>query len=73
MMAVPALTPVMTLSTMETIVGSDDANIHLPVEFDCGVTGVVSFSPTPTASGLKAPIVGGVPITRTSKVIEVAV
>ncbi len=73
MMAVPALTPVMTLSTIETIVGSEDANIHLPVQFDCGITGAVNFSPTPTASGLNVPSVGGVPMTRTSKDVEVAV
>ena len=73
MIVVPALIPVMTLSTIDTIVGSVDVKIQRPVDGDCGVTGVVSFSPTPTISGWKAPSVGGIPITVTSKVVIFAV
>ena len=66
--AVPALTPVIALSTIETIVGSLETKLHLPVEFDVGTTGLTSFSPTPTMRGKNAPIAGGVPMTVTSKV-----
>ena len=60
--------PVMTLSTIDATDGSDDEKTHLPCEFEVGRTGLVSFSPTPTLCGAKAPSVGGVPITRTSNV-----
>jgi hypothetical protein len=51
MVVVPALTPVMTLSTIDAIAGSEDVKIQRPMEGDCGVTGEVSFSPTPTDNG----------------------
>ena len=73
MRVVPALMPVMTLSMIETIVGSEEVKIHRPVDGDCGVTGEVSFSPTPTESGAKAPRGGGVPMTVTSNVALLAV
>lgn len=69
----PALIPVMTLSTIDAMVGSVDVKIQRPVDGDCGVTGAVSFSPTPTVSGWNAPSVGGIPITVTSKVVLLAV
>ena len=47
--------------------------IHLPVDGDCGVNGVVIFSPTPVLSAAKAPSTGGGAITVTSKVVLLAV
>ena len=73
MIVVPALIPVMTLSTIDAMVGSVDVKIQRPVDGDCGVTGAVSFSPTPTVNGWKAPSAGGVPMTVTSKVVLLAV
>lgn len=73
MIALPTFTPVITLSMMETTDGSEEEKIHLPVEFDCGITGLVNFCVAATVKGLNAPRVGGVPITRTSNVVLVAV
>ena len=67
MVADPTLIPVMTPSTIDAIEGSEDVMIHLPADGDCGVNGVVIFSPTFTVRVSKAPSVGKSPITVTSK------